>query len=42
MADFDSLLTRLPRTTMQESSRMRWVEQPYRALRAYAEAEGLW
>ncbi|WP_143087045.1 hypothetical protein [Geodermatophilus ruber] len=42
MADFDSLLTRLPRTTLQESSRMRWVEQPYRALKAYAEAEGLW
>lgn len=42
MAHFDSLLTRLPRTTLQESSRMRWVEQPYRALKAYAEAEGLW
>ena len=42
MADFDSLLARLPRTTLQESSRMRWVEQPYRALKAYAEAEGLW
>jgi hypothetical protein len=42
MTHFDSLLARLPRTTLQESSRMRWVEQPYRTLKAYAEAEGLW
>ncbi len=42
IAEFGGLLARLPATTLQESSRRRWLDQPYAALQAYAAAEGLW
>jgi hypothetical protein len=40
--DFEGLLARLPRSTLQENSRRRWLDQPLDVLEAYALAEGLW
>ena len=42
IATFDHLLGRLPRPTLDENSRRRWLDEPYAALRTYAAAEGLW
>ena len=42
ITEFDALLARLPRTTLQDNSRIRWLDQPYAVLRSYATAEGLW
>jgi hypothetical protein len=42
IAWFDHLLGRLPKTTLQENSRQRWLDQPLAALHSYASAEGLW
>lgn len=42
IAEFEGLLVRLPRNTLQENSRRRWLDQPHAALQAYAAAEGLW
>lgn len=42
IVELDGLLARMPRMTLQESSRRRWLDQPYAALQAYAAAEGIW
>lgn len=39
--EFNALLLRVPRGTLQEESRRRWVDYPHAALEAYARAEGL-
>ena len=40
--DFDALIPALPRRTLNDNHRRRWVDEPYLALQSYAEAEGLW
>lgn len=42
MALFDTLLSSLPGRSIRAADRTAWVEQPSRALQAYAEAENLW
>jgi len=39
---FTNLSSRLPRPTLPDSLRTRWIDQPYTCLEAYAVAEGLW
>jgi hypothetical protein len=39
---FGALLARLPRQTLNNNDRRRWVEQPYSVLASYAQEEGLW
>lgn len=40
--DLDSLTQQLPRHTLNENHRRRWVDEPFAALEAYAVAERLW
>ncbi len=40
--DFDALISALPRRTLNENHRRRWVDEPYAVLETYAVAEGLW
>jgi hypothetical protein len=42
LGDFDGLLSRLPNRTLSMGSRQRWLDDPYAALRTYADDEGLW
>lgn len=41
-SQFRTLERDLPRATLPLNQRIRWVDQPYDALKVYAEAEGLW
>ncbi len=42
MAWWDAANSALPRSTMPPAMRTRWLQQPYNALKLYAEAESLW
>jgi hypothetical protein len=42
VASFDVLIANLPRATLNDNHRRRWSDEPYAALRSYAEAERLW
>ncbi len=40
--DFNALIGALPRRTLNEGHRKRWIDDPYAVLREYARAERLW
>lgn len=42
MRDMNNLISRLPRRTLNDGHRKRWLDEPYAVLQAYADAEGLW
>ena len=42
IAEFDILIASLPGKIVSDNNRRRWTDEPYAALAAYAQAEGLW